>query len=116
MSILKLWSDLLNYMIRVSMGTREHIGQVPTNKLQGYLKGIANKSHRYVAIIEELNHCLVSRFLGEEDRRTQTIKRSHCSSNEEDNLDKLRKNDTYQRRNILIYYCVFMKPIPIIYT
>jgi len=41
------------------------------------------------------------------------IKRSHCSGNEEDKLEQRERNTTYQRRNILIYLCVFMIPIPI---
>jgi len=44
------------------------------------------------------------------------MKRSHCSGNGKDRLEKLeRKDDTYQRRNILIFYCVFMISIPIIF-
>jgi hypothetical protein len=35
---------------------REHIREAPLNKSQGYLTGIANKTHRYVAIIEGFNH------------------------------------------------------------
>ena len=46
--------------------------------------------------------------------QAKAIKGSHCSGNEEDKLEQLGKNNTYQRRNILIYYCVFMIPIPTI--
>jgi hypothetical protein len=90
------------------MGMREHIREAPANKSQGYLPGIANKTHRYVAIIEGFNHSLkrVSKdyketMLDEELRGT--------SSNSYETI-------TYQRRNILIYYCVYMIPISIIYT
>jgi len=47
--------------------------------------------------------------------RACAIKRAHCPGNEERAARaRERKNDTYQRRKILIYYCVFMIPIPII--
>jgi len=42
------------------------------------------------------------------------MKRSHCSGNERDNRLEIQKTDTYQRRNILIYYCVIMIPTSII--
>jgi hypothetical protein len=49
-----------------------------------------------------------------EGSRALAIKRSHCSGNEEEAGERERKDNTYQRRNILIYYCVFMIPISII--
>ena len=71
-----------------------------------------------MAIIEGFNHSASGQWLrvkqGVVTIGPGTIKRWHCSDNEEEKLEQLG-DDTYQRRNILIYYCVFMIPIPIIY-
>ena len=44
-----------------------------------------------------------------------TIKRSHCTGNEEDKLEQREKNDTDLRRNILMYYCVYLIPICLLF-
>jgi len=62
------------------------------------------KMHRYVAIIEGLNHSL--------KRISRDYKRSCYSRKERGHRQEAEeKTPTYQRRNILIYYCVFMIPI-----
>jgi hypothetical protein len=43
------------------------------------------------------------------------IKKITLPGNERDKLKQRETNDTYQRRNILIYYCVFMIPISIVF-
>jgi hypothetical protein len=72
------------------MGMREHVRQAPTNTSQGYLLGIANKSHRYVAIIGGFNHSDVSR-LWAKGSREQALKGSYCSGNEGDKLEQLER-------------------------
>jgi hypothetical protein len=60
----------------------------------------------YAAIIEGSNHSL--------ERVPKDYQKITLFWQWKDKLEQLEKTDTYQRRNILIYYCIFMISIPII--
>jgi len=117
MSKLKVWSDSEirgnHVWTRSHSGMRVHVRHAHSNKSQGYLMGTQTSPadvwlwHSEDDSLKDWSSKVWGNFPG-------AIKRSHCSGNEEDKLEQLDENDTYQRRNILIYYCVFMIPIPII--
>jgi len=65
------------------------------------------KMHRYVSIIEGLNHSL--KGVSIDYKEIMLFQEGKGASDL-----RLIKDETYQRRNILIYYCVFMIPISII--
>jgi len=103
MSKLKLWSDYsadaLSYMNTITLEIRGHLcqGAFCECEMQSY---VANMSD------------LIIVWRGFQE----TIKRSHCSSKwkRHQTWERENKDKTYQRRNILIYYCVSMIPISII--